>query len=95
MSPVTLVQEWFEDNNKELEVLTWPLNSLALSPIKHLWDVLDKQVISMEAPSTNLQDFKDVPLMAWCQILQHTFRGLVETIGQQKGGNVCNVYKSA
>lgn len=92
---VTLVKEWFEDKNKESEILTSPQNCLVLSPIKHLRDVLDKQVISMEAPSTNLQDFKDVPLMAWCQIPQHTLRGLVEPMGQgffgSKGGGVLNI----
>ncbi|KAK3523760.1 hypothetical protein QTP70_009232 [Hemibagrus guttatus] len=42
-------QEWFE-------VLTWPPNSPDLNPIHHLWDALDKQVRSMEAPPRNLQD---------------------------------------
>ncbi|KAK3511175.1 hypothetical protein QTP70_032220, partial [Hemibagrus guttatus] len=40
------------------EVFTWPPNSPDLSPITHLWDVLDKQVHSMEAPPRNLQDLK-------------------------------------
>lgn len=38
------VQEWFEEHSKELNVLTWPLNSPDLNPIKHLLDVLEKQV---------------------------------------------------
>ena len=45
-----MVQEWFEEHNNEFGVLTWPPNSPGLNPIKHLWDVLDKQVRSMEAP---------------------------------------------
>ncbi|KAI4808546.1 hypothetical protein KUCAC02_000603, partial [Chaenocephalus aceratus] len=31
-----------------------------LNPVEHLWDVLDKQVRSMEAPPRNLQDIKDL-----------------------------------
>lgn len=38
------VQEWFEEHSKELNVLTWPLNSPDLNPIKHLLDGLEKQV---------------------------------------------------
>ncbi|MBN3307929.1 BT1A1 protein, partial [Amia calva] len=45
-----------------------------LNPIEHLWDVLPKQVRSMEAPPRNLQDLKDLLLTSWCQIPQHTFR---------------------
>ena len=75
-----MVQEWFEEHNNEFEVLTWPPNSPDLNPIEHLWDVLNKQVRSMEAPPRNLQDLKDLLLTSWCQIPQHTFRGLVESM---------------
>ncbi|KAK3519768.1 hypothetical protein QTP70_003892 [Hemibagrus guttatus] len=70
-----MVQEWFDDHNNQFEVLTPPPNSPDLNPIQHLWDVLDKQVPSMEA-------LKD--LTYWCQILQHTFRDLVESMPRQK-----------
>ncbi|KAK3561741.1 hypothetical protein QTP86_012998 [Hemibagrus guttatus] len=49
-----------------------------LNPVQHLWDVLDKQVRSMEAPPPNLPDLKDLLLTSWYQIPQHTFRDLVE-----------------
>ena len=64
----------------ELEVLTRPPNSPDLNPMEHLWDVLDKQVRSTEAPPRNLQDLKDLLLTAWCQIPQQTFRGLGESM---------------
>ena len=55
-----LVQEGFEEHNKEFEVLTWPPNSPDLNPVEHLWDVLDKQVRSMEASlSTYRTDMPD------------------------------------
>ena len=62
-----MVQEWFEEHNNEFEVLTWPPNSPDLNPIEHLWDVLNKQVRSMEAPPHNLQDLKDLLLTSWCR----------------------------
>ncbi|KAK3559853.1 hypothetical protein QTP86_021422 [Hemibagrus guttatus] len=61
------------------KVLTWPPNSPDLNPMQHLWDVLDKQVRSMETPPRNLQDLKDLLLTSWCQIPQQTFRDLVES----------------
>ena len=71
-----MVQEWFE------EVVTWPPNSSDINPIKHLWDVLDKQVRSTEVSPRNLQDLRDLLLTSWYQIPQHKFRGLVESMPQ-------------
>lgn len=48
--------------------------------IKHLCDVLDRQICSIKASPQNLQDFKHLLLMSWCQTLQHTFRGLLESM---------------
>ncbi len=53
-----MVQEWFEENNNEFEVLTWPPNSPDLYPIEHLWVMLNKQVRPMEVPPRNLQDLQ-------------------------------------
>ncbi|KAK3516948.1 hypothetical protein QTP70_028239, partial [Hemibagrus guttatus] len=39
-----IIQEWFDECNNQFEVLTWPPNSPDFNPIKHLWDVLNKQV---------------------------------------------------
>ncbi|KAK3536457.1 hypothetical protein QTP86_012613 [Hemibagrus guttatus] len=75
-----MLQEWFDDHNNQFEVLTPPPNSPDLNPIQLLWDVLDKQVPSMEAPPHNLQDLKDLMLTSWYQIPQHTFRDLVESM---------------
>ncbi|KAK3526254.1 hypothetical protein QTP70_020404, partial [Hemibagrus guttatus] len=75
-----IVQERFEEGNKEFKLLTWPPKFPDLNPIEHLWDVLDKQVKSMEVSSYSLLDLKDLLLKSWCQIPQHTFRGLVESM---------------
>ena len=47
-----MVQECFEEHIKEFEVLTWPPIYPDLNPIEHLWDVLNKQVRSMDIPKT-------------------------------------------
>uniref|UniRef100_A0A0E9WSK0 Tc1-like transposase DDE domain-containing protein n=1 Tax=Anguilla anguilla TaxID=7936 RepID=A0A0E9WSK0_ANGAN len=79
-TPAKIVQEWFEEHDREFKVLPWPPNSPDLNPIEHLWDVLEKQVRSMEAPPHNLQDLNDLLLTSWCQIPEDTFRGLVESM---------------
>lgn len=38
-----------------------------LSPIEHLWDILDKQVPSMEPPPRSLEDLKDLSLTSGCR----------------------------
>ncbi|KAK3562392.1 hypothetical protein QTP86_033531, partial [Hemibagrus guttatus] len=78
-----MFQEWFDEHNNEFEMLTWPPNFPYLNPIEHLWDVLDKQVQSMEASPRNLQDLMDLMLTSWCQIPQHTFMDLVESMPRQ------------
>ncbi|KAK3512081.1 hypothetical protein QTP70_030362, partial [Hemibagrus guttatus] len=78
-----MFQEWFDEHNSEFEVLTWSSNPPDSNPIEHLWDVLDKQVRSMEAPPRNLQYLKDLLRTSWCQIPQHTFKDLVEPMPRQ------------
>ncbi|MCI4393629.1 hypothetical protein PGIGA_G00159810 [Pangasianodon gigas] len=64
-----IVQEWFEEHDKKFKVFTWPPNPPDLNPTEHLWDVLDKQVRSMEAPSHNIQDLKDLLLTTPSEVL--------------------------
>lgn len=40
----TMVQEWFEVHKNKFEVWTWLSNSPDPTPIKHLWNAMDKQV---------------------------------------------------
>lgn len=49
---------------------------LDVNPVEHHWDVLDKQVQSMEATPHNLEDLKDLGA-------KHTFRGVVEYMSWQ------------
>ena len=76
----TMVQEWFEEQNNKFKVLTWPPHFPDLNPIEHLWDVLDKQVRSMEAQTSQLTGLKGSAATSWCQTPQHTFRGLVDSM---------------
>jgi len=65
---VFIISEW--GRNKDLidfekdQIVIWPPNSPYLNLIEHLWDVSDQQVNLLQT--------------SWCQILQNTFRSLVE-----------------
>lgn len=75
------VQEWFEEHDDEFKELTWPPDSPDLNPMEQLWDVLDKQIRSMNAsPLTSLEELKNLLQASWSQIPQDTFRGLVESM---------------
>ena len=75
-------QNWTTDQWK---MVVWSDESCFLLCHVDGQDVLDKQVRSMEAPPRNLQDLKHLLLTSWCQIPQHTFRGLVESMPQRVG----------
>lgn len=47
-----IIQEWFEEQVKELKELPWPPDSLDLNLIKHLRDVWDKQVSVHGGPTS-------------------------------------------
>lgn len=53
----TLLRISFEGHNNKCRVLS--PNSPDPYPTEHMWDVLDKYVQSIEAPSRNIQDLKD------------------------------------
>lgn len=73
-----MVQEWFDEHNNEFKVLTWSTHFPKLNSIKHLWDLLGKQVRSTEDTPCILQDLKDLLLTFQCRILKHTGQGLVD-----------------
>lgn len=79
----TIGQEWFEEHNKEFQVLAWPSNSPDLSPMEHMWGLLETQVQSMEATPHSLEELKETLLTFWCQLPEYTFRGLVEYMPQR------------
>lgn len=81
-TPFTYTYTLLPPQSKE-GALTRNPNSSDLSPINHLRGVLDKQVSSMESASHSLQDLNDLLLKSWCQIPQHTLRGLEESMPRQ------------
>jgi len=42
-------------HDNEFTALQWPPQSPDLSPIEHLWDVLEREILIMDVQPTNLQ----------------------------------------
>ena len=65
--------KWFRNSLRSttMSLRCWLGLQISQISIEYLWDVLDKQVQSIEAPSCNFQDLKDLLLTSWCQIPQH------------------------
>lgn len=75
----------------EFKLVTKPPNSLDLNLIKHLWDLLDKQVRPMEAPPCDLQQLKDLLLLTSSANLQRSGR-VDASAGQSCSGGTSGTY---
>ncbi|KAK3509169.1 hypothetical protein QTP70_020280 [Hemibagrus guttatus] len=68
------VQEWFDEhNNLASKFPRFQSNRASVG-------CAGQTSRSMETPPRNVQDLKDLLLTSWCQIPQHTFRDLVESM---------------
>ena len=47
-------------HDNEFTILKWPPQSPDLSPVEHLWDVLQQEIVIMDVQLTNLQQLCDV-----------------------------------
>lgn len=63
-----------------MTMFTCPPNSFKLTSVLHLWDNKGNKGQSMEATPLDLQEYKDLLLTSWCQILQRYSRGQVESV---------------
>lgn len=63
-----------------VDVMPWPPYSPDLSPIEHLWDLLDRQVRSRDPPPGNLQQLRQALQEEWNSIGQPRIRRLVSSM---------------
>lgn len=85
-------REFIRQNN--IEVLPWPARSPDLSPIEHLWDVLDRRVRERRPPPQNLRELGVALQEEWQNIPQHQIQNLIgsmrrrcEAVIQAHGGH--------
>uniref|UniRef100_A0A8C1DLE8 Tc1-like transposase DDE domain-containing protein n=1 Tax=Cyprinus carpio carpio TaxID=630221 RepID=A0A8C1DLE8_CYPCA len=62
-------------------VLAWPAYSPDMSPIKHVWDALDRciqqHLRALDVHPTNLHQLQDAILSIWANISKECFQHLV------------------
>ena len=59
---------FLQQNN--VDVLRWPTYCPDLSPIEHLWDILDSRVRRLPQPPTTLQALREALIQEWNAIPQ-------------------------
>ena len=84
------VSNWFHEHDNEFNVLQSP----DLNPIQPLWDVVEREIFSMNVPLTNLQKLHDANMSTWNRISKECFQHLVESMPwrieavlREKGGH--------
>ncbi len=70
----------FFENDKEFTLLKWSPRSPDLSPIEHLWDLVEQEIRIMDVQPTNLQQLRDAIMSIWTKISEECFQHLVESM---------------
>ena len=86
----TMTRNWF--TQKKIKLLIWPAQSPDLSPIEHIWDVIQRQIDSRPNGPSNLQELQSVVVEEWGKIPRSTLQKLIEgmprrlkALGEVKG----------
>ncbi len=56
------------------------LQSPDINPIKHLWDVVEREIRIMDVKPTNLQQLRDAIISIWTKISEECFQHLIESM---------------
>jgi len=75
-----IISNWFLKHENEFTVLKWPPQSPDLNPIKHIWDVVEREFCAMDVHPTNLYQLQDALLSIWTNISKECFQHLVESM---------------
>jgi hypothetical protein len=72
------VREWFVENY--VWEIDWPAQRPDLNPIEHLWDELERWLLSRTQQSTSLTALVTALQEEWTAIPPETFRHLAESL---------------
>ena len=76
-----IISNWFlEHDDNESTVLQRPPQSPDLNPIKHLWDVVEREIRIIDVQPTNLQQLRDAVMSIWSKLSEECFPHLVESM---------------
>jgi hypothetical protein len=72
------VRDFLQDRN--IRVLPWPTTSQNLSPIEHVWDLLDRSVRARAIPPRNVWELAGALVEEWGNISQQELGNLVQSM---------------
>ncbi len=75
-----IISDWFLEHDNEFTLLKWPPQSPDINPIKHLWDVVEREIRIMDVKPTNLQQLRDAIISIWTKISEECFQHLIESM---------------
>ncbi|GFU85300.1 transposase domain containing protein [Trichonephila clavipes] len=75
-----IVLEWFQEQNAEFQLTSWPPNSPDLYEIEHIWYVMGRQFRVQRPPIHNISIFRDRCLNIWCNLSPAIYQGLVASM---------------
>ncbi len=67
-----IISDWFLEHDNE--------QSPDLSPIEHLWDVVEREIRILDVQPTNLQQLRDAIMSICSKISDECFQHLVESM---------------
>ncbi|GBN46112.1 hypothetical protein AVEN_160555-1 [Araneus ventricosus] len=75
-----IVLEWFEEHTDEYHLMSWSPNSLDLNPMKHIWDVMERQLRAQTPPCPNIWTLRDRCLDIWYNLSLVMYQILVASV---------------
>ncbi|GFU88982.1 transposable element Tcb2 transposase [Trichonephila clavipes] len=76
---VVLIDDFLETEN--IQCMSWPVNSPDLNPIKHVWDMLGRQIAALSHPPSSVTELKRALQEAWNrlspQLIHHLMASMV------------------
>ncbi|CDQ71919.1 unnamed protein product [Oncorhynchus mykiss] len=72
------VFDFLQDRN--VNVLPWPVKGPDLNPIEHVWDLLDRRVRARAIPPRNIRELAGALVEEWGNISQQELSNLVQSM---------------
>jgi hypothetical protein len=70
-------------NESDIRVMPWPVRSPDLNPIEHLWNIIDKKLVSQRL--NNLYELELAIVQVWSEIDSSTCANLIESMLKRIG----------